>query len=377
MKSFEIPSAPGLVVGSDFFDCGSDQYIIFVDLFSAWIEFFKVNTKDAKNLIQALRVYMTRNGIPRVFTSDQGSAYTSKEFNDFCVKMGIKRVDGSAKHERGNAHAEAAVKKVKKLLGRCRSEDELVTAILAWHQTEMTPGRATPAQIHLGRNLRDELHWNVQQACVQWKDVRDWKEKKQELTKKNFDKGTRELSLLDEGQNVFVQIDDSWKEAKIVKKLDRPRSYQIETENGKILERNRVKLKPNETVHSKNPRKTISFRNSALLQGARNGVENGRNSVPWPRLGRDDDLSGSQERDDPESGQAEHPGHDLDERPTPEPEEAGESQRSENTEENDFGTDQRLREQHAEGPSDDEEDEHELGRPRRNKKKVRRLIEEM
>jgi hypothetical protein len=187
MKAFEVPVARGLVVGSDVFDSGADQYVIFVDLFSNWIEFFKIPTKDTKNLIKTLRNYMTRNGVPRVFTSDKGSAYRSHEFAEFCKEMGIKRADGSAKHERGNAHAEASVKKIKKLLARCRSEDEVMKAILAWHQAPIAPRRPSPAQIHLGRNVRDELHWNVQQACVQWSEVRSWKEEKQLRAKQDFE----------------------------------------------------------------------------------------------------------------------------------------------------------------------------------------------
>ncbi len=266
MLSYEIPTAPGLVVGSDFFDCGADQYVIFVDLFSTWIEFFKVGTKDTKNLKKALRIYMTRNGIPRVFTSDQGSAFRSQEFEKFCDEFGIKRVDGSAKHERGNAHAEAAVKKIKKLLTRCGNEDELVKAILAWHQTEVAPGRPSPAQIHLGRNLRDELNWNVQQAQVQWEEVRNWREARNDKAKNYFDRGTRELSPLTKGQKVFVRVEDKWKEGTIEQYLERPRSYAIKMDEGRTLERNRVKIKPNDTRHSKKPRKPVTFLNSGFSQ---------------------------------------------------------------------------------------------------------------
>jgi transposase InsO family protein len=218
MQSFEIPKAPGLVVASDFFDCGKDEYVLFVDIFSGWVEFFNVKTKDAKNLIKALRTYMLRNGIPRVFHSDRGSAYTSKEFEDHCQSMGISRRDASAKHERGNAHAEAAVKQIKKYLKRCRNEDELVKAVLAWQQTERCPGRPSPAQIHMGRNLRDELHWEVRQAEIQWEDVRHWKEAKNMDAKKYFDKGTKLLSELDEGQEVFVRWKKEWREGTIQRK---------------------------------------------------------------------------------------------------------------------------------------------------------------
>jgi hypothetical protein len=366
MKAFEVPVAPGLVIGSDFFDSGADQYIIFVDLFSSWIEFFKIPTKDAKNLIRALRSYMTRNGVPRVFTSDQGSAYTSHEFENFCKEMGIRRVDGSAKHERGNAHAEASVKKVKKLLARCRSEDEVMKAILAWHQTPIAPGRPSPAQIHLGRNVRDELHWNVQQACVQWGEVKTWKEEKQLRAKQDFDKGTRVLKSLDEGQEVFVRIDDEWKEGKIVKQLDRPRSYEVEMQNGRRLERNRVKIKPNESRHSKKPTKPVTFSNVFDSQQPRPARE-GQFPVAWPRPGGDDDLRGGQRGNDCEGVEAEPEREEL--RPV-RPEE-------EREETNDHGTEEEPRAQSTEGSYEAPEEPTEQARGNRVKKKVRRLIEEM
>ncbi len=257
MKSFEIPQAPGLVIASDFFDCGKAEYILFTDLFSGWVEFTRVKTKDTKNLIMTLRAYMMRNGIPRVFHSDRGSAYTSREFEEFCKNMGIARHDASAKHERGNAHAEAAVKQIKKYLNRCNNQDDLVKAILAWHQTEKRPGRPSPAQIHMGRNLRDELHWEVKQEVVAWEDVRNWKNHDNEEAKKYFDRGTKELSSLDEGQEVFVSWDKEWKEGKILSKLDRPRSYKVQLENGETIERNRVKIRPNGTTHTRNPKKPV------------------------------------------------------------------------------------------------------------------------
>ncbi len=298
MESFEIPMAPGLVIGSDFFECGRDEYVIFVDLFSTWIEFFKVQTKDAKNLIKALRLYMTRNGVPRVFTSDQGSAFTSVEFEDFCKKYGIRRADGTAKHERGNAHAEAAVKKVKKMLMRCHDEDELARAIIAWHQTSLAPGRPSPAQIHLGRNVRDELHWNVQQAQVQWEDVRQWRQERNDRAKEYFDRGTRKLTDLTEGQEVFVQTDDGWKEGQILKKLERPRSYAVRMENGRVWERNRVKLKPNATTHSEKPKRPVTMFNPCDLQRPLPAREPEQPAVAWWRADAGPvEQSGSPEHD--------------------------------------------------------------------------------
>ncbi len=378
MQSYEIPSAPGLVIGSDFFDCGNDQYVIFVDLFSTWIEFFKVGTKDAKSLKKALRVYISRNGVPRVFTSDQGAAFTSQEFQIFCDKFGIKRMDGSAKHERGNAHAEAAVKKIKKLLTRCKDEDELVKAILAWHQTEVAPGRPSPAQIHLGRNLRDDLNWNVEQAQVQWEDVRKWRTARNEKAKEYFDRGTRELSPMTEGQKVFVRVDEEWKEGVIEKKLERPRSYAVKMDEGRTVERNRVKLKPNETRHSKKPRKPVTFGNSFSLQQPRAADTEG-NELPvlWPRAeehlidsAQPDDSPGGAARDERAVGPPPRDGS-VDAEETARLAESEEAP-GQMIEDSETGMDTGQRVQTAEGSSDATEGP----RQPRMKKARKRLIEE-
>jgi hypothetical protein len=281
MLSFEIPTAPGIAIASDFFDCEKDQYVLFTDLFSGWTEFFQVKTKDSKNLIRSLRSFMIRNGIPRVFHSDRGSAYTGNEFEKFCKDMSIRRTDASAKHERGNAHAEAAVKRVKKWLMRCRSEDELMKASLAWHQTPIMPGRPSPAQIHLGRNIRDELHWTVEKANISWEDVRSWKSKMNDEAKKYFDRGTRELEPLHDNQDVFVFTKGEWKEGKVLRKLERPRSYQVELKDGAILERNRVKLKPNRTEHSANPKRPVTLKLALPFQERREQAGR-RDTEPWP-----------------------------------------------------------------------------------------------
>jgi hypothetical protein len=135
MQSFEIPVAPGLVIASDHFFLGGKAYVLFTDTFSMWTEFYRVQSTNAGHLIRALRQYISRNGIPRVLTADQGSAYTSHELAEFAETFEMQIRVGSAKYSQGNAHAEAAVKRVKKWLKRCNTENELCMAILAWHQT--------------------------------------------------------------------------------------------------------------------------------------------------------------------------------------------------------------------------------------------------
>ncbi len=254
MQSFEIPSAPGLVIASDPFFMDGKSYVLFTDTFSMWTEFFRVQSTSANHLIRALRQYISRNGIPRVLTADQGSAYTSKELEDFAEGMDMKIRFGSVKHWQGNAHAKAAVKRVKKWLKRCNNENELCMAILAWHQTPVAQGRPSPADIHLGRNVRDGISWKVEQSRVEWEDVQKWREAHNKEAKQYHDRGARILEDLEQGELVWVWngADKAWEEGKVVGKLDRPRSFEVELKNGSRIERNRRDLKRDISWHSKN-----------------------------------------------------------------------------------------------------------------------------
>ncbi len=171
MMSVDVPTAPGLVIASDYFQSGGKEFVLFVDLFSSWTEYFKVSSRRPETLIQKLRQFMTQNGVPRILYSDKGSAYDSLEFRTFCKDWNIELVTCSGEYPQGNGTAESAVKRVKKWLSGANSEDELARAILAWHQTPITDGRPTPAQIHLGRNVRDELSTQVSPCTIPWKEA--------------------------------------------------------------------------------------------------------------------------------------------------------------------------------------------------------------
>jgi hypothetical protein len=252
MQSFEVPAAPGLVVASDHFSIGGRVFVLFTDVFSMWTEFFKVPSTAGKHLLRALRCFMARNGVPRVLMADQGSAYTGSELKEFCEKMEIRLTVNSAKHSQGNAFAEAAVKRVKKWIKKCKDEDDLCMAILRWHQTPLADGRPSPAEIHLGRNVRDGLSWKVEQVQVDWKDVRHWRESRNRMAKEFYDRTAKPMKELEPGQQIYVWNgqDRKWESGRVLKKLDRPRSYLLKTDTGSMIEQNRKDIKPNESWHS-------------------------------------------------------------------------------------------------------------------------------
>jgi hypothetical protein len=169
----------------------------------------------------------------------------AEEFKTFCKKWGVKIVAVSAKHSQGNAIAESMVKKIKRAIKSAETEDELVQALLAIQQTPLAMGRPSPAQLHFGRNLRDEIHDKVQRADVEWTEVQAFKEQRKAQEKKKYDQTARDLPDLTQGQRVRVRWDDEWKSAEVLEKItERPRSYRLKMKSsGRIVERNRVMIR--------------------------------------------------------------------------------------------------------------------------------------
>jgi transposase InsO family protein len=248
MKSFPVPPAPGLVWHSDFLSWRGQEYVFFVDGFSGWAELYTAPSRTPAALTRITRLQMMRQGVPRQINADQGSTYQSQEFKAFCEKWGIKLVLSSPKHEQGNAIAEAYVKKIKKLFMGAACEDELVTAFLAMNQTPIASGRPSPAEIHLGRNVRDELHGKISPSQVDWEEMKLWKEELQMNNKTLYDRNARDLAELKSGDQVRVWHNEKWNKGVVKEKSkERPRSYKVELEEGRCLERNRVKIRKAES----------------------------------------------------------------------------------------------------------------------------------
>jgi hypothetical protein len=245
MCSFKVPPAPGLEWHSDYLEWAGQEYVLYTDAFSGWTETYTARTRTANDLKKITRLHFLRHGIPRRIHSDQGSAYMAEEFKEFCKKWGVEIVTASAKHSQGNAIAESAVKKIKRAIKSAETEDELVQALLAIQQTPLAMGRPSPAQLHFGRNLRDEIHDKVQRADVEWPEVQAFKEQRKAQEKKKYDRTARDLPDLTQGQRVRVKWNEEWKSAEVLEKIaERPRSYRLRMKNsGRIVERNRVMIR--------------------------------------------------------------------------------------------------------------------------------------
>ena len=162
-----IPTSPFQAVATDYFQLQGKSYLLTVDRFSNWPDLREAtaHTPNAgvDGLIKAYRELFATFGVPEHLSSDGGPEYTSNAFQAFLKTWGIKHRLASAYHPQSNGRAEVSVKAMKRLLRDNVSSngkldtDAVTRGILQLRNTPETDSNLSPAQILLGRTLRDSL----------------------------------------------------------------------------------------------------------------------------------------------------------------------------------------------------------------------------
>ena len=128
--------------------------LVAVDAHSKWIEVSVVNSATSAITIQKLRSMFATHGLPRVVVSDNGSVFTSNEFQEFMTKNGIHHIRTVPYHPASNGLAERAVQTLKEGLKKLSSGDLETRLFRFLFQYRITPHTTTgqsPAQLLLGR----------------------------------------------------------------------------------------------------------------------------------------------------------------------------------------------------------------------------------
>jgi len=154
----------------------------------------------------------------------------------------------SAHKPDSNGHAEACVKQVKHLLGKCRdSGEDFPLALATWRNTPRADGYS-PAQMLIGRRQRTRLPTLPQQHLpIVQADAQAARQRTLADAKTRHDEHSAPLTPLEIGTTVRVQDPKSkrWTETGTVQSMrDTGRSYIILMPNGNSLLRNRIFLKP-------------------------------------------------------------------------------------------------------------------------------------
>ena len=199
-------------------------FLVLVDAHSKWMDVQIVNSTSSDATISKLRSIFAVHGLPEQIVTDNGSGFTSAEFDSFCKRNGIKHIFTSPYHPSSNGLAERAVQTFKSAVVRMEGpmDVRLSRFLFRYRVTPQSTTGLSPSQLLMGRRLRtrfDLLHPDVA--------VR--------IDKKNkpaqHEKGTRKFKI---GDKLFAKNfhnGPQWIPVKVTKVLG-PLTYHVMSDSG-------------------------------------------------------------------------------------------------------------------------------------------------
>ncbi|PIO55758.1 integrase core domain protein, partial [Teladorsagia circumcincta] len=139
------------------------SYLVVVDAFSKWPEVIPMTSTTSTATLRELRRLFAQFGLPQIIVSDNGTQFTSAEFQDFCRSNGIKHVRSPPFHPQSNGQAERFVDTFKRSIGKMKNNgppvDALHILLFTYRNTPCTasPDGRSPAENFFGRRLRSTL----------------------------------------------------------------------------------------------------------------------------------------------------------------------------------------------------------------------------
>ncbi len=161
IQPWEFPKRPWSRIHIDY--AGPFQghmFLVIVDAYSKWLDVKVVKQATSTNTITALRSLFATHGIPELIISDNGTVFTSAEFQQFTKQNGIRHNTSAPYHPATNGLAERAVQTFKTFLKKSSDgslEDRLALFLFRYRITPHSTTGATPAQLLMGRQLRSRL----------------------------------------------------------------------------------------------------------------------------------------------------------------------------------------------------------------------------
>ena len=251
LQSHDVPDRPWEKIGVDLFELDKKHYLITVDYFSNFWEIDRLHELTAPMVIKKLKGHFARYGIPNTVITDNGPQFTSEEFVNFRRKWDFDHLTISPRHSQSNGKAESAVKAAKRMLKKCKkSHTDPYAALMEIRNTPQQGIDSSPAQRLHGRRTRTTLP--TTSNLLQPRGTETLKEEKRKLKTqqrrqaKTYNRNAKDLTILQKGDSVrlkpYKQSCTEWEKAVVKRRLDQ-RSYEIETEKGLRLRRNRRDLK--------------------------------------------------------------------------------------------------------------------------------------
>ena len=252
----EVPERPWVTVAADIFYYKGRDYLLVVDYFSKYPEVARLSSKNSEAVIMAMKDMFARHGIPERLIADN-MPFNSVKFKDFASKWEIEVVTSSPHYPRSNGLVERNVQTVKQLLRKAdESKQDAFLALLEFRNSPISGMDESPAELLMSRKLRTRLPTSkslLQPQPRPTSQIRYNLLTRQQRQKAFYDRGTRPLCKLHEGEPVRMKRGREWTPAVVVKQHQAPRSYIVATPDGTQMRRNRFHLQPTKEEASPAP----------------------------------------------------------------------------------------------------------------------------
>ena len=148
----------------DFAEKMGSFYLLVVDSYSKWLEVYPLSTMTASKTVSHLRLLFAQFGLPEIVVTDNGSQFTSAEFQQFLRLNGVRHKRIAPYHAATNGQAERMVQTLKTRLtkhlleGSQLSESHKLADFLFNYR--ITPSSSTgqsPAELLMNRQLRSRF----------------------------------------------------------------------------------------------------------------------------------------------------------------------------------------------------------------------------
>ncbi|XP_063590912.1 uncharacterized protein K02A2.6-like [Penaeus indicus] len=249
MLTEEAPTKPFESVSADFFSAAGKSFLVYVDRLSGWPVIACCGTDTtAAATISFFRRFFRDLGVPLRLRTDGGPQFSSRDFNDFLCRWGVRHDTSSPHYPQSNGHAEAAVKALKHLVLKVAPSGILNEAfdrgLLELRNTPRQDGRS-PAQVLFGHPLRSRVPAHSSSFAPEWQAKTEGCDRRAAMrtqaAKALYDSHARPLQPLQIGSQVRIQdpVSRRWNKVAVVMGIGRSRDYLLRTTSGRVLWRNR------------------------------------------------------------------------------------------------------------------------------------------
>ncbi|UYV62145.1 K02A2.6-like [Cordylochernes scorpioides] len=241
----EFPIRPWQKVGMDLFYLNGRWYLIVCDYYSRYPEISLLQNLTAQEVISHLKSIFARHGTPETVRSDNGPQFQKvlgSEFSKFSKEWSFKHITSSPKFPQSNGFIEAIIKNIKQSF---KKEEDCYLTLQA-HRTMPLESCYSPAELLMGRRLRTSVPAIESSLMPRYLDSEalQEREKRRVINQKClYDKrhDVHSLPPLQQGDSVWIR--DQRVEGTVLHKSEEPRSYWVQTPQGKVR-RNRLHLTP-------------------------------------------------------------------------------------------------------------------------------------